>query len=131
MHGGVTGAIVPPVEIVNDIVTSGVNPVPDTVTGAPAWPWFGHIMIAGEVTLDANGMLVEPTSPPESITLSITEYVPCGNSLCGISALSPLSSKHVTPPESIAQDHETMESFAGTIDSLPSNTTTGMYELSL
>ena len=61
-----------PALMVAVIVVPLVNPVPTMVTGVPAWPWLGHAIMEGEVTLDTNGMLVEPASPPASVTVSPT-----------------------------------------------------------
>ena len=58
--------IVPPVVIVNVIVTPGVNPLPDAVTVAPLGPWIGLRTTIGVVTVNVSAVveiLVAVSSP--------------------------------------------------------------------
>ncbi len=68
---------VPPAEIVNAIVTPGVNPVPDAVTVTPLGPRVGVSVTAGVVIVNVAVALSEPPSDPVAVTVyGVAEAVP-------------------------------------------------------
>jgi hypothetical protein len=61
--------IAPPAEIVNVIVTPGVNPLPDAVTVTPLGPWVGTSAVAGVVTVYVAVALSKLPSDPVAVTV--------------------------------------------------------------
>lgn len=69
VHGGVNGTIVPPAEIVNDIVTPGVNPLPEAVTPTPVGPCAGVSVIVGGRIVNDDVAWSGPPSDPVAVTV--------------------------------------------------------------
>ena len=63
--------IVPPAEIVNVIVTPGVNPLPDTVTVTPLGPCIGTSVMEGAVTRNDVVALSKLPSDPVAVTVYV------------------------------------------------------------
>ncbi|MGD0588659.1 MAG: hypothetical protein ABSA63_07725 [Thermoplasmata archaeon] len=77
--------IVPPVVIVNVIVTSGVNPLPDAATVTPLSPCVGVSANVGMVTVNVP----VAASPPTSVTVTVVPDVPLGTANVQLKAPAP------------------------------------------
>jgi hypothetical protein len=76
MHG-IADPIVPPVVIVNVIVTLGVNPLPDAVTVSPLGPWVGASVTAWILMVNDAVALSKLPSDPVTVTVyGVPDAVP-------------------------------------------------------